>query len=176
MRQLDDVGRRSTSSPTRRGALRWRHSRGGIFELAPGTAVSLKGWAQIGFHAEEAGGLLIGEHHRDGYDIVVVDFTPPQPDDHRERFAFHSTSPEHGRYVEAAWKASGGKRNRVGDWHTHAEPVPSPSPIDLETWRQTLREVGDNEACFFVVVGQAETRVWQGERSTMTIALCEPVR
>lgn len=63
----------------------------------------------------------------------------------------------------------------LGEWHTHAEPVPSPSPIDLDDWTKRLaHDVVDADQVFFVIVGQQEMACWEGVRATGQIFKLEP--
>lgn len=151
------------------------HSRDGVFKIGAGALSTLRSYEQHAPTTLEAGGLLLGRYIRGGYDIVVDLVTEPQPGDERSRFGFFRGADTHGRLVTEAWERSGGTCNCLGDWHTHAEPSPIPSPIDIDNWKRMLREdIRDDEACFFVIVGTAEIRVWEGNHRTGRISRIEP--
>lgn len=148
--------------------MRFRHSRNGVFAIGPTALTTFVSFVQHAPDALEAGGVLLGRYLRDGRDIIVNRVSVPKPEDVRTRFGFTRTS--HQDEVDEAWTTSGGTCCYLGDWHTHAEPFPSPSPLDLANWHRMLREeILDDEACFFVIVGQLELRVWEGNRAARTI-------
>ena len=143
------------------------HSRRGIFKIGPEALAIMRGYEQHAPTSTEAGGLLLGRYLRGGFDIVVDRVTVPMPGDERTRFGFFRAAETHQRLVDEAWSESGGTCCFLGDWHTHAEPHPTPSSVDLENWQRMLHEdIQDDEACFFVIVGQREVRVWEGNRRT----------
>lgn len=149
------------------------HSRSGAFKIGPDALATMRSYEQHAPDALEAGGLLMGRYLRGGYDIVVDEVTVPQPGDERSRFGFYRYAEGHQPLIDAAWESSGGTCCFLGDWHTHAEPNPTPSPVDVDNWRRMLREdVMDDEACFFVIVGLREIRVWEGNRRTGAITMC----
>lgn len=153
------------------------HSRNGVFKLGPDALATMRLYEQHAPESLEAGGLLLGRYLRGGYDIVVDRATVPMPGDERSRFGFYRAKEAHQREIELAWQASGGTCCCLGDWHTHPESRPKPSPVDLENWKRMLREdILDDEACFFVIVGQREVGVWEGDRRTGEIVRLAPKR
>lgn len=150
--------------------MRFEHSRGGVIQIGEEVLATLRSFAQHAPDALEAGGILLGRYLRDGHDLVVDEVTPPQPSDVRTRFTFDRNG-EHQRFINEAWERSHGTCAFLGDWHTHAEPAPTPSSVDIENWKRMLREdIADDQACFFVIVGQREIRCWEGNRRTGKIA------
>jgi integrative and conjugative element protein (TIGR02256 family) len=144
--------------------MNFTHSRRGVLKLGPEALATMQSYEQHAPDATEAGGFLLGRYLRDGHDLVVDMVTVPMPGDVRERYGFHRNSPGHQAEIDAAWIASGGTCVLLGNWHTHAEPHPTPSSVDLEDWRRVLiTEIQPDEACFFVIVGQREIRVWEGQ-------------
>lgn len=52
----------------------------------------------------------------------------------------------------------------MGVWHTHPQDVPSPSSIDWEDWKDSLKkEKSGCEYIFFIIVGIKEWRIWVGD-------------
>lgn len=107
---------------------------------------------QLRFWHKEAGGQLFARI--EGNNIVVVEATGPRRSDRRGRTYYHPK-----RSVEQAEIAEMHARNLhyIGDWHSHPEPRPTPSPRDDATMasrvclsRHTLR------GFVFVIVGQAD--------------------
>lgn len=109
--------------------------------------------------ATEAGGVLIGRCIVDTSDVVVDAATTPLFTDERERFRFHRSEP-HMNVVHAMHDATWGRVGYVGEWHTHAEPDPTPSDIDLDDWRAQLALQAHLDSLVFVIVGQERTRAW----------------
>jgi integrative and conjugative element protein (TIGR02256 family) len=113
----------------------------------------------------EAGGILLGRYIVDSQGIVADEVTEPAAGDVREPRAFHRLDDLHARTVVERWRESDGCVHYVGEWHTHAEPRPTPSWIDLDAWTGTMRddaEVRGAGPILFVIVGQSEIGVWEG--------------
>ncbi len=153
-------------------------SRALIFQVAPGLRLQLGAavmttLARFEQHSEvepEAGGVLLGRWLRDGSAVIVDEVTTPGGTDEAGRYTFHRSHEHHQRLTDEAWERSGGTCVYLGEWHTHAEPDPTPSRIDLDDWQRRLRE-DDVEADlrFFAIVGTEVTRLWVGDRRTGTI-------
>jgi len=101
----------------------------------------------------EAGGIFLG--YRRGCHIHVVNATAPAPGDSRSRYAFNRQDPVHQAMATRGWLDSNGCLDYVGDWHTHPEPYPTPSSLDLREWRKLCRS--HDEAMLFAIFG---TRGW----------------
>lgn len=155
-------------------ALTFLHSRGGKIKIGEAAVETMRSFEQHARYATEAGGLLLGRLINDCVDVVVDVVTVPQPGDTRERYGFQRAAGTHQPFIDLAWEATRGTCCLLGDWHTHAEPDPTPSQIDRDNWVRMLREdVRENEACFFVIVGQREIRVWEGVAQTSIVRPCE---
>lgn len=145
----------------------FRHNREGVLKISGAALATMRSFAQVAPDATEAGGLLLGRYLRGGRDLVVDRVTVPLPGNERGRFLFHRLDDGHGLALKAAWEDSGGSCDGLGDWHTHAEPYPTPSREDMTTCKATLREcVESNQAYFMVIVGQLEVRAWLGDGRT----------
>lgn len=88
---------------------------------------------QIDRNSLEAGGVLLG-YRRDPH-IEVVQISEPGPADIRRRTFFDRTDANHQKQATETWRTSGCFIDYVGDWHTHPEPSPTPSSVDIEQWR-----------------------------------------
>ena len=132
--------------------------------------------AQRDPNAMEAGGVLMGRHIRGTRDVVVDSVTTPMRGDRRSRFSFHRSRKPHQHALDEAWESSDGTCVYLGEWHTHPEPSPTPSSVDLADWRKRLRhDVVDGESLFFVIVGQELCAAWEGLRSTREISRLEQI-
>lgn len=108
---------------------------------------------QLKANDPEAGGIFLG--YRRGNYIHVVNATAPGPGDTRSRYAFIRHDPVHQAMATRGWLDSNGCLDYLGDWHTHPEPYPNPSSLDVREWRKLCRL--HDEAMLFAILG---TRDW----------------
>lgn len=102
-------------------------------------------------HDAEAGGLLLGL--RRGQNIEVKWLTVPQKTDTQERFGFFRERLGHAAEALERWYATGAQADYVGEWHTHPEPHPTPSNIDMSEWLNLASARKDRRPLFFMIVG-----------------------
>lgn len=121
----------------------------------------------------EAGGVLLGRHIQDTADVVVDCVTTPMSGDLRGRFSFFREEKQHQRVIDSCWQATQGTCTYLGEWHTHPEPTPAASKVDLSNWQRKLMHDHFYFFLFFVVVGTEEIRVWQGYYRRTRLALLE---
>ena len=110
--------------------------------------------------AAESFGVLMGTTSVDQREIWIERVTTPMECDERTRFSFALRDPGHQRMVCGMFTCSGGQAIYLGTWHTHPEPVPTPSGIDRNDWVSCLRAnrgrplafvlVGTERVCVFV--------------------------
>jgi integrative and conjugative element protein (TIGR02256 family) len=125
--------------------------------LHSGSKVLIEGDVLSGIHAHrqlsptdcEAGGILLG--YRRWPHLHIVEFTAPAAGDQRSRYEFFRCDPFHANRAHERWKATSGRLDLLGEWHTHPEQAPSPSSLDLSEWRRILRRA--DTARVFVIVG-----------------------
>lgn len=117
---------------------------------------------QLDSHRPESGGLLLGRLFGGGNESAVEAVTVPGSGDRQSRFSFFRSS-VHQRAAEQYWKRTGGEGTYLGLWHTHPEPVPSPSGVDLEDWRRALKkDVYHGSGLLFAIVGTTALGFWYG--------------
>ncbi len=156
--------------------MRFRRPEGGVFELSPEAVRTLLSYRQVGWLSREAGGVLLGRHLLGGSDVVVDSACEPTAADKRGRFWFRRARRPAQAAVDRAWRESKGVVNYLGDWHTHPEPVPTPSCVDRRDWRKVSRLTKvEADHLFFVIVGTDGIRCWQIDRSGSIIEPLEPV-
>jgi len=107
---------------------------------------------QLGAKSKEAGGQLFARF--EGNDTVVVEATEPKSLDSRARCLFIPNRLLQRQAIKALHREG---KHFVGDWHTHPQPVPSPSGEDVnsmvECFRKSQHEL---KAFLMVIVGTAE--------------------
>ena len=117
---------------------------------------------------KEAGGVLIGRYIQNSFNIVIDDITVPMRGDCRKRYSFFRAQRRHQQAIDQVWRNSAGTSHYLGEWHTHPEPIPEPSDIDLKNWQRHLQQdVFNGDTLYFVIVGTKRLRVWEGNRLSL---------
>jgi integrative and conjugative element protein (TIGR02256 family) len=151
--------------------VRFLRPSGGRFQLGPEALSTLLAYMQDRTGKREAGGVLLGRHILNSCDIVVDGATRPMPGDWRTRTRYHRARRRHQNEVNRAWKHSRGTCTYLGEWHTHPEPYPTPSDLDIADWQRRLGMDTYTEPLFFVIVGTVEIRAWEGSRDGRLVQL-----
>jgi integrative and conjugative element protein (TIGR02256 family) len=86
----------------------------------------------------ETGGVLAGFLRKDNI-WVVSHPMPPSPRNRAGRFWVKRHRGDSQKFVENVFKATDGIVNYIGEWHTHPEPVPTPSGKDRKMIDDLLR-------------------------------------
>lgn len=113
--------------------------------------------------ATESFGVLIGTTSIDRREIWIEKVTTPMPRDRRTRSSFTLCDPGHQRVVCRTFARSDDRSIYLGTWHTHPEPVPTPSGIDRKDWAECLR-ANPGRPLAFALVGTEKTRVFVRKR------------
>ena len=117
-------------------------------------------FAQHRFGDREAGGVLMGRHLLDSYDVVVDEVTTPQNTDRRSRCNFYR-SHKHELIARQRWLQEHNTSAFLGLWHTHPERDPTPSGVDRSDWQQAVsNDTYEGDRLFFPIVGTHCIRVW----------------
>ena len=117
------------------------------------------GYKQTEPAAAESFGVLMGTTSVDRREIWIEAVTTPMPRDRCSRFSFALRDPGHQRAVSRKFASSDGSAIYLGTWHTHPEPVPTPSGIDRNDWGTCLR-ANSGRPLAFVLVGTDQIRVF----------------
>lgn len=116
----------------------------------------------------EAGGILLGRFLLDSNDVIIDTITKPLNRDRRSRYRFFRSTVGHQQIADQEWQNSNGTTNYLGEWHTHPEPNPSPSSLDLRNWQNILcKSQFDSNSMFFVIVGITAIAIWQGYKQPL---------
>lgn len=113
-------------------------------------------------HDKERGGILLG--FRRGPHLHISEATFPMRWDIGTKFAFRRSAIGHGEIALKRWRQSNRTIDWVGEWHSHPEGRPSPSSIDVQSWKEITRKRAAPMA--FIIIGWE--RGWLG--------LCVPDR
>lgn len=103
---------------------------GSILVLPDRLLSKLRAALAMGGYYFESGGILLGSKEAQSPRFIVKELTLPSPLDTRKRFTFVRSKNRANRAIERAWKTSDGTVNYLGEWHTHNEKSPCPSPTD----------------------------------------------
>jgi len=99
----------------------------------------------------EAGGQLFGSVSATR--VTISRATGPYETDHRSRCSYRSDPTEAQRAIDAMAKEG---LIFLGEWHTHAEPIPRASTADVSTMEQIRRNSKTNTSTLFlIIVGNA---------------------
>jgi integrative and conjugative element protein (TIGR02256 family) len=135
----------------------------------------IKAHVQRHDRSTEAGGILLGRLLTEDGGVIVDQVTVPGPQDRKSRFRFFRAERPAQKTVDEAWTRSGGEINYLGEWHTHAEDDPTPSPHDRTDWRRLLAtQRYEQDALFFVIAGRRMLRVWElarGQAAALPLSL-----
>lgn len=121
----------------------------GTILLTPQVIKTFSMFKQVNPNTMEAGGYLMGQQFGD--QVVIKVATVPGPTDIRKPLLFKRSRKKGQRLINQIWKASGGTLIFVGEWHTHAEKKPIPSPIDISEISKSFRK-NKSPVEFLVVV------------------------
>ena len=152
------------------------NSQGNKIKLTANVVAILREHVQDLPMKKEVGGVLLGRFILDCGDVVVDKITTPLPGDSHSRFGIIRSARPHQEIISTVWSSTNGTCNYLGEWHTHPELFPSPSTIDIITWRKKLLfDQVDSDVLFFTIVGIQQISVWQGCKKSIAIDKLEEV-
>lgn len=123
----------------------------------------LNTFRQVKCYMPESGGVLIGEvYGNNGF--WIKDVTIPGKQDFSSRYKFTRQDTSHQKIVENWHIKSKGTMQYLGEWHSHPEKKPSPSVIDLCSWKQLSlkmeRQMGVQPFLFLILSMTDFKRDW----------------
>ena len=123
-------------------------------------------YRQNRFWKKEACGVLIGSSNKSEYEVSVELVTPPMRGDFRNRLGFRLLDKHHQNTVDREWEKSSGGRFYLGYWHTHPQPNPMPSGLDLAEWRNNYNQNKQHmKSLFYPIIGTSVISIWQVSNS-----------
>lgn len=138
-----------------------------LVEIADEVVETMERYSKPPENDREAGGVLIGCYR--GPHVEILHCTVPLQKDRRRWGLFDRRDPGHQQEAMRQWQQSGRTMTFVGEWHTHPEPVPSPSFIDKLTWKRIAKRHRVGPAVFVI---RGFTGWWWGmmlDRSTTNL-------
>jgi integrative and conjugative element protein (TIGR02256 family) len=102
--------------------------------FSAGVVAHLERHRQLRFWQREAGGLLFARLLPGR--ISIEHATGPRGADRRTRWSYHPDRAAEQREIDAMHPEG---LHFVGTWHTHPEPVPTPSRIDIESLLESFK-------------------------------------
>ena len=145
---------------------------GGRIKLPAEVIASIRGYIQNDAQKPEGGGVILGRYNLDTHDVVNDKVSFPMPGDRATRTTFFRKKKSHQQVIDREWEASNYTCTYLGEWHTHPEPYPSPSCIDNNNWKRKLKnDIVDSNSLFFLIVGTAEMRMWEGHRPSSSLLM-----
>jgi integrative and conjugative element protein (TIGR02256 family) len=105
-----------------------------LVRIHPDALATFEAHRQRRFFHREAGGQLFARVRGSEWEITTA--TGPKPRDRRSRFSFRPHRPSE---QEEIFEHHVRGLDYVGDWHTHPEDAPSPSPDDLTSITEVVR-------------------------------------
>lgn len=115
--------------------------------------VHLEKWRQLRFWQAEAGGLLFARLSTD--EVLVELATGPRRTDRRGRWSYHPDRAAEQREIDEMHPKG---LCFVGTWHSHPEPIPRPSGVDLHSLAESFRlSTHHLNAFVLAIIGQRPT-------------------
>lgn len=118
---------------------------------------------RYGRDGNEAGGILLGRVSlaMNVYEVLIEVATPPTPRDLSGPRSFCCAPEDAQHAINFAWRISGGRRIYLGEWHSHSETAPSPSPRDRKMIRGMVQET-EMEIGFLLLIITGTEALWIG--------------
>ncbi|WP_164940506.1 Mov34/MPN/PAD-1 family protein [Bradyrhizobium zhanjiangense] len=115
--------------------------------VTPDVLATFDAHRQKRFYHSEAGGQLFARVRGNGWEVVAA--TGPRPRDRRYRFSFRPHRPSE---QEEIFHHHALGLDYVGDWHTHPEDAPTPSPADLWSIAELVKRSTHHLPGFLLVI------------------------
>ncbi|WP_195431963.1 Mov34/MPN/PAD-1 family protein [Morganella morganii] len=142
----------------------WQTKAGVEGAISPQVISMLAQWKQRNFLSKEAGGLILGFLDKETNGLLAESLTVPGRGDKRSRTGFFR-SDRHQIEAEQWNRSTNGRGTQLGLWHTHPEPNPTPSGVDLSDCHNVLRTGSfPSEGLLYLIVGTCTIGCWYAQR------------
>ena len=122
----------------------------------------------------EAGGILLGNVF-ENYDLILK-ISIPNPLDSRGFNFFNRSKIPAQKKINDSWKRSKGDLIYLGEWHTHSELNPQPSPTDVKMINKVFKEtVMEINFLYLIIVGVDKT-FWVGRQNSNGLVKLEEIK
>ncbi len=102
----------------------------------------------------ETGGTLVGHYSDDHRVAFVTGALEANTGARKERARFYRPPDDLDGQLARTYEGSGGLTHYLGEWHTHPEATPNPSPTDLSTLRGLARSRSvATDTPFMIILG-----------------------
>lgn len=91
--------------------------------------------------------------------MLITEATTPTHKDIRRRNYFERQPWGHAWIAHQRWLASRKTTRYLGEWHTHAEDIPSPSGTDRQEWLRLSQKRIDYRPLLSIIVGRVQLHV-----------------
>ena len=150
--------------------MRFLRQNKGVVEIGDRAIKLMHGARQLKALTTESGGILLGRLILDTEHVIIDEVTQPMEGDQRGRTFFIRAQGPTQDYINAAWTNSAGTCIYLGEWHTHPEDNPLPSPQDLRNWQIIVQNAHyEQPFLLFVIVGKCFTRMWEVSKDSLAI-------
>ena len=110
----------------------------------------------------EAGGILLGHVYRDRDEIEEISI--PSKFDKRGLFFFNRKKDTAQLKINKAWHVSKGTLIYLGEWHTHSEGNPTPSPTDKDMIKRACEETKMGLDYLYLLIVGMNNNFWVGRQ------------
>lgn len=107
----------------------------------------------------ENGGILIGTVDSKSL-VTITNITEAQPKDRCLKFHFFRSPNGHQSIMDELWIESNYRKMYLGEWHTHSEPIPIPSKVDIAGWKSIAKRKQNSTWMLFIILGKQSFRLW----------------
>jgi integrative and conjugative element protein (TIGR02256 family) len=115
--------------------------------VSPSVVDHILSYRQHKFWHREAGGQLFARLSK--YEVFVSQVTGPRPSDKRTRYSYiPDRKLEQQEIIEQLQRGF----VYVGDWHTHPQRIPSPSPTDIGSIEECFKKSKHSLNAFILVI------------------------
>ena len=115
----------------------------------------------------ESGGILMG-YYIDEYSFIITDISTPTDDDICSRYNFIRSHKSAQRFIRKKFRESKGKKIYLGEWHTHPENCPTPSNVDILSYKEQLNiNILNSKITFMIIVGLLKAYVGAYRNDTL---------
>lgn len=105
------------------------------------------------FKKLETGGVLCGYYDKES--LVIDTASGPGPNANHQIDEFEIDKEHMDEFLDGQYRESEGKNIYVGEWHTHPQRFPQPSPLDLRSIAERTIE-WEHGRIIFVIIGFIE--------------------